>query len=123
MYVKQVDFTPASLLFLSFLCPQYVRVLTLMINHIVLYTLCKLAIITDGGGVGDVRRQNGRIDKSKEGTESVISFLSLQPFFSIEMMNEQLLHSLIFSCSTICYFFIRPETRKKCRIFFIQFRE
>jgi hypothetical protein len=81
MYVKQVDFTPASLLFLSFLCPQYVRVLTLMINHIVLYTLCKLAIITDGGGVGDVRRQNGRIDKSKEGTESVISFLSPQFFF------------------------------------------
>jgi hypothetical protein len=119
MYVKQVDFTPASLLFLSFLCPQYVRVLTLMINHIVLYTPCKLAIITDGGGgVGDVRRQNGRIDKSKEGTESVISFLSPQFFFSIQMMNEQLLHSLIFSCSTICYFFYSSRNKKKMSDFF-----
>jgi hypothetical protein len=48
--------------FLSLLYPQYVRVPTSMINYIVLYPQYKLAIISDGG-VGDVRRQNGRIDK------------------------------------------------------------
>ncbi len=45
------------LFFLSFfLCPQYVHVSTPMINHIVLYTQYKLAIISDGGS-GDVSRR------------------------------------------------------------------
>jgi hypothetical protein len=83
--------------FLSFLCcPEYVRVPTSMINHIVLYIQHKLAIILGGGGDG-VSRQNGRIDRQTDGRAIYVISLLIFRLLSVSMMNEQLLHSFLLS--------------------------
>jgi hypothetical protein len=74
--------------------PYYVCVPTMMINHIVLYTQCKLAIISTGGGV----RQNGRMDRQTNRKRESGNGKRLSFYF--EEMNEQLLHlPFTFFCS------------------------
>jgi hypothetical protein len=121
MYMRIASrFHPRFSFFLSS-APQYVRVPASMINHIVLYTQYKLAIISDGGGSGSVSRQNGRIDRQTEHRESRNSkrsplFLSYLPFsFSFFCINDErtvvaLVYNLLFN--DVLLFFYYTGTRK-----------